>query len=252
MPDKIRILVADDNTSFTNELASRIESMPDMELVDVVRDGIMALQRFRQLKPDVILLELVLPYLDGFGVLKSVKKQSPETKTIVLSSLDREQLLHMAMELGADYFILKPFECDVLLQRVRQMVTPQGVLQLKLNKRLYLEQVITEEITRIGIPAHYKGYRYLKEAIAMVIEDPSLLNAVTKRLYPLVAERFNTTGNKVERAIRHAIETAWVRGNLEILNDIFGYSVDRDKGKPTNSAFIATLADKIRLETKVS
>jgi len=223
-----------------------------MELVDVVHDGIVALQRFRQLKPHVILLDLILPHLDGLGVLKSVKAASQETKVIVLSSLDREQLLYIAMELGADYFILKPFDCDVLLQRIRQAITPQGISQLKLNKRLYLEQVITEEITRIGIPAHYKGYRYLKEAIAMVIEDPSLLMAVTKRLYPQVAERFSTTGNKVERAIRHAIETTWSRGNLEVLNDVFGYSIDMDKGKPTNSAFIATLADKIRLETKVS
>lgn len=240
------------NSTFSSALTEKVQSVPDLELVDYVTDGALALQRCEELNPDVLVLELILPHLDGLEVLKTVKGEGSDTKVIVVSCFGQEQLLQLAMELGADYFIMKPFDLDVFVQRIRMIVTPEGMPRVRLDRRLQLEEMITREMSRIGVPPHYKGYRYLKDAIAMVVEDAELLMAVTKKLYPRVAARYNTTGNKVERAIRHAIETAWSRGNIEVLNKEFGYSVDMRKGKPTNSSFIATLADKIRLNLRAS
>ncbi len=245
----IRVLVAG-NSSFSTNVVGKLQSTPGLVLVDHVSDGVTALQVCQDLKPGVLLLEMILPRLDGFGVLKAIKANPAAPKVVVVANPGQEQLLLLAMDLGADYFILKPFDLDALMRRIQMLATPEGMPRVKLDYNLQLEEMITREISRIGVPAHYKGYRYLKDAIAMVVADTELLMAVTKQLYPRVAVRYNTTGNKVERAIRHAIETAWSRGNIEVLNREFGYSVDMRKGKPTNSSFIATLADKIRLRLK--
>lgn len=255
---KLRLLIADDNKEFCQLIKEFVKSENDIEIVGIANDGIQALKEVEKLKPDVLLLDLIMPNLDGLGVIERLASNSKKPKIIVLSAVGQDKITQKAINLGADYYIVKPFDLNILIDRIREITKEsQSTKNLDMsltpqNKKKNLEKEITNIIHEIGIPAHIKGYFYLREAIYMVIKDVELLSAVTKVLYPTIAKKFNTTSSRVERAIRHAIEVAWNRGCVETLNDLFGYTVPREKGKPTNSEFIAMIADKLRMELKVS
>ncbi len=258
---KIKLLIADDNKEFCSLLCEFFKEQDDIEVLGVAYDGVEALEKVEELCPDVIILDLIMPNLDGLGVIEKLSISDKKPKIIVLSAVGQDKITQKAISLGADYYIVKPFDLNILINRIKEMMDSTHFVITKQkssnsinpeNKKRDLEIEITNIIHEIGIPAHIKGYFYLREAIYMVINDVELLSAVTKVLYPSIANKFNTTPSRVERAIRHAIEVAWNRGCIDTINDLFGYTIPRDKGKPTNSEFIAMIADKLRMELKVS
>lgn len=239
-----KVIVADANDSYRAMLREAIEQSGEFTVVADVNDGKSALQQVRDLSPDLLVLDVVLPELDGFGVLEQIRKEELPVRTMMVSSFFTEQVVAEALEKGAAFFMPKPFENNALLERMRLICRPvQPVSHTK-----SLKNMVTDIIHEIGVPAHIKGYQYLREAILIAVEDMDVINAVTKVLYPEVARRFSTTPSRVERAIRHAIEVAWDRGDLETLQKFFGYTVSNTKGKPTNSEFIAMIADRLVLE----
>lgn len=261
---KIKVGIADDNKEFCDILTDYFTGKEDIEVAFVCHDGIKTLESIRKTSPDILILDMVMPHIDGLGVLEAINGLELETypKTIVLSAVGQEQITQKAVNLGAEYYIVKPFSLEILMKRINQLA---GVEAAETGKMQYaravlkdrredsagsLEIEITNIIHEVGVPAHIKGYHYLRDAIIMVVEDMDLLGAVTKELYPAIAKANNTTPSRVERAIRHAIEVAWNRGKLETINALFGYTVQNDKGKPTNSEFIAIIADKLRLERR--
>ncbi|MEG1633487.1 MAG: sporulation transcription factor Spo0A [Oscillospiraceae bacterium] len=257
MVTKTRILIADPSEDFRKLLSEAINDEEDMEAVGAADDGLTALSLITERKPDVVLLELVFPRLDGIGVLQRLPQTGVSPKVIVLSGFWNDRVLTQCSELGACYFIPKPCDTSTLMARIRQMSNssrevsaPQRVTAVARAPEPSLEAVVTDIIHEIGVPAHIKGYQYLREAIILTINDMDIINAVTKVLYPQVAKRFNTTPSRVERAIRHAIEVAWDRGDIETLQKFFGYTVSNIKGKPTNSEFIAMIADCLSLRRK--
>ncbi|QUH20707.1 sporulation transcription factor Spo0A [Alkaliphilus sp. B6464] len=264
---KVRVLIADDNKDFCDILSEYLEKEDDIEIVGVANNGKEAIELIPQKLPDLVILDIIMPHLDGLGVLEKVNVMnlSKFPKFIILSAVGQDKITQRAINLGADYYVIKPFDFEIFIERIRQMtgeVNPsknnleqkrqnvQNRPSLVTNNRS-LEAEITNIIHEIGVPAHIKGYLYLREAITMVVENIELLSAVTKELYPSIAKKFNTTSSRVERAIRHAIEVAWSRGKVDTINNLFGYTVHNDKGKPTNSEFIAMVADKLRLEQQV-
>jgi two-component system response regulator (stage 0 sporulation protein A) len=263
METKTRILTADANSDFSKLLSEFISGEHDMELVGTASDGAEALRKITELKPDIVVLDLVLPKLDGLEVLQRLRETGCSPHVIVLSGFINNKVVSQCSTLGADFFIPKPCEPPVLLSRIRQLsskgsaMVPAGGFdfrnsnsQTARNSDENLEAVVTDVIHEIGVPAHIKGYQYLREAIILTIKDMDMINAVTKVLYPEVAKKFNTTPSRVERAIRHAIEVAWDRGDIETLQKFFGYTVSNIKGKPTNSEFIAMIADCLSLRRK--
>ncbi|MDI6618132.1 MAG: sporulation transcription factor Spo0A [Clostridiales bacterium] len=263
---KIKVLIADDNKEFCSILSEYLSKQNDMEVVGIAKDGLEALKLISDQNPDVLVLDIIMPHLDGLGVLERINSLDLNNvpKIIVLSAVGQDKITQRAINLGADYYVVKPFELDVFVSRIRQMFNSSMGMQ-EIRKHMVdseqqtsnffnnnLESEITNIIHEIGVPAHIKGYLYLREAIFMVVNDVELLSAVTKELYPSIAKKFNTTASRVERAIRHAIEVAWSRGQIETINKIFGYTIHNGKGKPTNSEFIAMVADKLRLKQKVS
>lgn len=232
----------------------------DLELVGVSQNGAEVLDMVDRQHPDVLILDVIMPHLDGIGVLEGMAREPREhrPKVIALSAFGHDALTQRMLALGADYYILKPFSLDVLAQRIRQLAqsapdsaaTTAGTTPPAGVRNLDME--VTRIIHEVGIPAHIKGYLYLREAILMVIEDVGLLSLVTKELYPSVARKYKTTPSRVERAIRHAIEVAWNRGNLSAIHRIFGHTVSKERGKPTNSEFIAMVADRLRMESRAS
>jgi two-component system response regulator (stage 0 sporulation protein A) len=263
---KIKIVIADDNKEFCNILSEYLKKQDDLEVVGIAKDGLEALKLIAQENPDVLVLDIIMPHLDGLGVLERLNSMEINSipKIIVLSAVGQDKITQRAINLGADYYVVKPFELDVFANRIRQMFNSGMTMQETRRSTMTsddhtsnflnnnLESEITNIIHEIGVPAHIKGYLYLREAIFMVVNDVELLSAVTKELYPSIAKKFNTTASRVERAIRHAIEVAWSRGQVETINKIFGYTIHNSKGKPTNSEFIAMVADKLRLKQKVS
>ena len=262
METKIRILAADPNADFCRQLSELCAAEGDMELVGASGDGQEALEMTARLRPDVLLLELVLPKLDGLELLRRLPETGADCRVIVLSGFVNSKVVAECSGLGADYFLSKPCDVQALLARVRQLACGRerteadaaGVdcraLASAPRQEADLEAVVTDIIHEIGVPAHIKGYQYLREAIILTIHDMDMINAVTKVLYPEVAKRFGTTPSRVERAIRHAIEVAWDRGDVETLQKFFGYTVSGIKGKPTNSEFIAMIADHLSLRRK--
>ncbi len=264
---KIRIVIADDNKDFCNILHQFLLTQNDVEVVGIAKDGLEALELIEGKLPDVLILDIIMPHLDGLGVLEKLCTLELDKfpKIIVLSAVGQDKITQRAIALGADYYVVKPFNFDVFMKRIRQLIgsMPSIVEKRKqvdlkpsfispVNSGKSLEAKITNIIHEIGVPAHIKGYLYLRDAIGMVVENVELLSAVTKRLYPSIAKKYNTTPSRVERAIRHAIEVAWSRGKVDTINSLFGYTVHDEKGKPTNSEFIAMVADKLRLEEKIS
>ena len=262
METKVRILIADSNQDFCSLLTDLISAEKDMDVVAAADNGLDALALITELKPDLVLLDLVLTKLDGLEVLRRLPETGVRPHVIILSGFVNNKVVADCSNMGVDYFMPKPCDTSALLSRIRQLrvsadvgsVPPSGVdcRQQSVARRqdADLEAVVTDIIHEIGVPAHIKGYQYLREAIILTIKDMDMINAVTKVLYPEVAKRFGTTPSRVERAIRHAIEVAWDRGDIETLQKFFGYTVSNIKGKPTNSEFIAMIADCLSLRRK--
>jgi two-component system, response regulator, stage 0 sporulation protein A len=254
--EKIRVLVADDNSQLRNMISEYIGMQDFAEIVGEAGNGVEAIEKLQELQPDVIILDLIMPMLDGIGVLEKMpdlKIRKP--RVIVISAIGYESIVQEAMDLGVDYYLVKPFDMDVLCKRIREMSHERQKctegLQMQTPQKSAarsLDEEISSIFLSIGIPAHIKGYQFLREAVKMVVNDAELINSITKGLYPGVAHRFNTTSSKVERAIRHAIEVAWMRGRIENINIIFGYNVYNKNDKPTNGEFIALVADRMQIE----
>lgn len=240
-----KIVIADADDSFRNMLAELIDLETDMEVIYETSDGEQAAEFLKKGTADILVMDMVLTSMDGFELLDTVKELEKKPEVLVISSFLNGNLAARVAEKGAAYFLTKPCRMATVIERIReveQMSTPQPVISL--------ETQITAIIHEIGVPAHIKGYQYLREAILITVENMEVINAVTKVLYPTVGKRFGTTASRVERAIRHAIEVAWDRGDLEVLQKYFGYTVSTSKGKPTNSEFIAMIADRLRLQKK--
>ncbi|MCP3262239.1 sporulation transcription factor Spo0A [Clostridioides difficile] len=263
--EKIKIVLADDNKDFCQVLKEYLSNEDDINILGIAKDGIEALDLVKKTQPDLLILDVIMPHLDGLGVIEKLNTMDiPKMpKIIVLSAVGQDKITQSAINLGADYYIVKPFDFVVFINRIRELVSnrvtqvepkPRPVQETQMTRSDFVKNVgnieteITNIIHEIGVPAHIKGYLYLREAIKMVIDNVELLGAVTKELYPSIAKKFNTTPSRVERAIRHAIEVAWSRGKVDTINQLFGYTVHNTKGKPTNSEFIAMIADKLRLE----
>lgn len=271
---KISVLIADDNKEFCSILNDYLLNQKDVVVTGIANDGREALSLIETKKPDLVILDIIMPHLDGLGVLEKLNTMNLEKmpRVIILSAVGQDKITQQAITLGADYYVVKPFDMDIFIKRIREMFNTQTLTTNSVNRQpatsqssilsntssisynepVDLETEITTIIHEIGVPAHIKGYMYLREAITMVVNDMELLSAVTKELYPSIAKKYNTTASRVERAIRHAMEVAWGRGQIEAINKLFGYTVHNDKGKPTNSEFIAIIADKLRLKNKVS
>lgn len=259
---KIKVLVVDDNRRIVSILTDAIEKETEMEIVGTAADGEDALLQIRRTKPDVVLLDLIMPKIDGLEVMGRVQHPDfpHQPEIIVVSAVSQESVTEQAFALGAAYYILKPFDTRVVMSRIKsvsQTEEQEGKVISTVFENHYrkqsnsLESDVTQMIHEIGVPAHIKGYQYLRDAIIMSVNDVEILGSITKRLYPSIAKKHKTTSSRVERAIRHAIETAWSRGKMDTIEELFGYTVSDRKGKPTNSEFIALIADKIRLEYKM-
>ena len=251
--DKIGVLIVDDNQALVRLVADALTRKPDIEVVGIAKDGIEALELTERLRPDVMLLDIVMPRLDGFSTLEALSKTDAagRPKVIMLTGLTRDDFIARAMNLGADYYMIKPFDMQMLYARIKEVASLdnvcayQGEIALTETKDTTVDEKVTNIFLSIGIPAHIKGYQYLREAVRMVVENHDLINRITKELYPGIARRFSTTSSKVERAMRHAIEVAWSRGRLDSINRIYGYKVFSEEDKPTNGEFIALIADKV-------
>lgn len=246
MENRMRVLLADSSEEFRILLKQHIEATGEFEIAGSTGDGEEALRLLRQEHPDLLVMDVVLPGLDGFGLLRQLAPEEMP-KTIVVSAFCSQRTVAEAMELGVYFFLPKPCNEESLLEHMRQACCGQ---EDDGDFAPALEGMVTGIIHEIGVPAHIKGYQYLREAIMIAVDDMDVINAVTKILYPEVAKRFATTPSRVERAIRHAIEVAWDRGDLETLQKYFGYTVNSAKGKPTNSEFIAMIADRLSLQMK--
>lgn len=279
MKNKITILIADDNPDFANTLTRYIENDEELEVIAIARDGKQAVEMILNTEPDIALLDVIMPHLDGIGVLEKINEANMKNKPmcIMLSAVGQDKITQRALELGAEYYTIKPIDIEMLLGRIKDIKNykPSDFkntgyintmsMPAKETRNQYieispeskkneenLEALVTNVIHEVGVPAHIKGYQYLREAIMMVVNNIDVINQITKQLYPDIAVKFKTTPSRVERAIRHAIEVAWTRGQTETVDSIFGYTISAAKGKPTNSEFIAMIADKLRLELKTA
>jgi len=273
---KLNVAIADDNEVMRDLLEEMVTSDDELHLIGMAKDGEEACHLIREKEPDVVLLDIIMPKLDGLAVLDRIRadhtlKNRPTF--LMISGISNEKITEDAFERGADYYIMKPFDNDMVINRIKKAKTAKTGKIKTLNRRKNkvrkeigrpvemekksekyslqtLEEDVTEIIHEVGVPAHIKGYQYLREAIIMSVTNMDMLNSITKILYPGIAKKFDTTPSRVERAIRHAIEVAWSRGKMDTLDDLFGYTISNGKGKPTNSEFIALITDKIRLQMK--
>ncbi len=260
MEYKIKALITEDSASFGREFLD-IFAKYGIEIFLCPKDGIVVLEKINTYKPDIVLMDLFMTRIDAIGVLRSSQstKRDFNTKFVVLSSFDSPVLEKEIMKSGASYFVLRPYEPTKLAENIISLVKNSdnsnsnitAFEQRQVNVApVSMEVRVTEILHQIGVPAHIKGYHYLRDSILMSIERPEIINAVTKQLYPSVAKKYETSSSRVERAIRHAIEVAWDRGDVEVLNSYFGYTIHNGRGKPTNSEFIAMISDKLRLQLK--
>lgn len=260
MEKAVKVLLADDSEHFGKPCAAVMRAHT-LDVQVVTKDGREVLSAIEQSRPDVVIMDFFLPHLDAIGVLHGMQKMNlpKNPQVMVMSSFDNPNLEREALLAGADYYFLKPFDADEMSDRILAL---NGKVQIEPLHRhaapapsapqSSLEMQVTEIIHQIGVPAHIKGYQYIRDAIIMAINDDDIINAVTKRLYPAVAKKHGTTSSRVERAIRHAIEVAWDRGDVDVLNSYFGYTIHNGRGKPTNSEFIAMISDRFRLQLKIS
>lgn len=251
----IKIIVGDGSEEFRSLIKDILSAQSGLTVVETAEDGVSLLDAVEQWKPDVVVMDVVLPGIDGISVLEEMNHRwgSAAPKVIFVSSFSNDHVISEASRLGARYFMLRPFKSETLVDRVQRCCADFEAKEKEvrtLKNDVGLETTVTSIIHEIGVPAHIKGYQYLREAIVLAVNDMDVINSMTKVLYPMVAERYNTTPSRVERAIRHAIEVAWDRGDLDTLQKYFGYTVSIDKGKPTNSEFIAMIADRLNLQLK--
>lgn len=260
---KYKVMIADDDKDFVNALCRAIKHREELVFAGCAYDGAEALEMIESIRPDIVVLDMIMPLIDGIGVLErvnpNINKDAPAF--IAVSAAANEKIAAHAVALGAEYFMRKPLEPEALVDRiisfaidpipeVKSVKESPELRMVKKTAEPDIEMMVTDIIHEIGIPAHIKGYQYLRHAIMLVVDDLDVINSITKELYPTVAKDFNTTPSRVERAIRHAIEVAWDRGDTDVLNSFFGYTIANSKGKPTNSEFIAMIADRLRLQMK--
>lgn len=266
MEKKLKIFIVDGDVSEAEELENKLQG--EFDIVETALDGIKAIDGILNKKPDVVLIDIMLPYIDGIGVIEKCRECMEYEQLpvfIVLTSIGTEKLIECVNHMDIDYCMMRPFKNEVLSHRIKQVAKIKGlehrVIQREKEKNFkksnqttvidyefHMKQDVTKIIRDLGIPAHIKGYQYIREGIIMAIEDINMMNYITKLLYPTIAKKYKTTSSSVERAIRHAIEVAWSRGKVELLEEMFGYTISAGKGKPTNSEFIALIADKLRLD----
>lgn len=258
MEKKLKVVIADDSTELAKKCEKTLKSY-GMEVILCEKDGRCVMNEIRAEGPDVILADVFMPNLDILGVLGALKNSDIKKKPIVMamSSCDNQRLERETLQAGANYYFIKPFDADMMAERIIQLAdwrgdeskeAPEGGCVSDVD----LIMMVTDILLQIGIPAHIKGYHYLRESIVLSVKNSEMINSVTKLLYPTVAKKFSTTSSRVERAIRHAIEVAWDRGDVDVLNSYFGYTIQNDRGKPTNSEFIAMISDKLRLKLKIA
>lgn len=255
--EKIKVLLADMDREYHNNMRNALSRDEDIYVVGSAYDGKEALAKVESLKPDVLIADVVLPKLDGIGVLENLNRRSERPMVIMTSPVVGDKMAKSCMEQGAIYYMVKPIDPQSMISRIKMLRNDDAEQGKIISRKMLIdamkpdmETMVTDVIHEIGIPAHIKGYQYLRRAIMMVIDDLDVINSITKELYPSVAKEFKTTPSRVERAIRHAIEVAWDRGDTEVLNSFFGYTIANSKGKPTNSEFIAMIADRLRLQSK--
>ncbi|GHV01675.1 stage 0 sporulation protein A [Clostridia bacterium] len=264
--EKIKIIIVEDNAQMLGMLENFLTGESEFEVAGTARDGVAAIKLIETVKPAFVLLDIVMPELDGFGVLEWLSSSGLNPRVMVLSALSQETFIHRALNSGADYYMIKPFDFKTLKARILEVCSGReparrspavetvmrdyraGAPVAKFSRTRSLEEKITNIFITVGIPAHIKGYQFLREAIKMAIDNPEIINCITKKLYPGIAEKFETSASKVERAIRHAIEVAWNRGKIENINSLFGVRVYSGNEKPTNGEFIALVADKMLIE----
>lgn len=253
MNHRVRVLLADNDQDFRVMLTEALDQAEGIEIVGVATTGTQALELAEELKPDLLLIDLIMPEIDGLTVIRRMQKMENYPNTFVVSAFSSAETMNECSSLSVNFFMRKPFEVTSLIERIRQWGSGHN-LKLPADNclcdDLKLEITVTDIIHQIGVPAHIKGYHYLRDAIIMGVKDMESVGAITKILYPSIAKQYNTTPSRVERAIRHAIEVAWDRGDLETLQSFFGYTISNAKGKPTNSEFISMLADRLRLQIK--
>lgn len=258
MDKKLKVIVADNSAEMGQVCAATLRSY-GMDVLNVAKDGQEVLDTVNKEQPDILLMNAFMTRIDAIGVIKSIKNLGSSKKPvmIVMSTDNNGIISSQVMEAGASYFFPMPFDYDLLAERINQLAgltedQKAPFLKNQSNQTQDIEMIVTKIFHQIGVPAHIKGYHYLREAIMMAIKDIDIINSITKQLYPSVAKTYNTTSSRVERAIRHAIEVAWDRGDVDILNSYFGYTIHNGRGKPTNSEFIAMIADKLRLQLHIS
>lgn len=263
MQKRLKILISEECAEFNKETLETFKNN-HMELSFLPKDGFKVIEIIENTAPDVVIMDLFMPRIDAIGVINTVKKNNNvlPPRFMVVSNFGRPTLEREILNAGASYFLLKPISCQEIINRIlsatsdkittSQKITATPLLNMPQTIDPMLEIKITEILHQIGVPAHIKGYHYLRSSILMAVSTPEIINAVTKQLYPAVAKNFETTPSRVERAIRHAIEVAWDRGDVDVLNSYFGYTIHNSRGKPTNSEFIAMISDKLRLQLKVS
>ncbi|MDO4865254.1 MAG: sporulation transcription factor Spo0A [Clostridia bacterium] len=249
--DRIRVMLADDNLNILRLLSDFLERKPDIELVAAVSDGMEVPDAVRQHAPEILVMDIIMPRRDGFMILEALgaMEEAIRPRVIVLTGLARDDFIMRAIRLGASYYMVKPFDMNLLYERIVEIArdAPRAVAgdALAEGERESVDEQITNLFLTLGIPAHIKGYQYLREAVRMVLENHDVINRITKELYPGIARKYETSASKVERAMRHAIEVAWTRGRLETVNQMYGYKVFKREDKPTNGEFIALVSDKI-------
>ena len=256
MEKKLKIIIADNSAEFGQSCAKALKDF-GMDVILCEKDGNIVLDKINFHKPDVVLADVFMPNRDILGVLECVNKISEKDRPLVMaiSSFDNQKLERETLKSGATYYFLKPFDINSMAERIIKLSGWKNEISPVVKDNVVtdsdLEIMITDIIHQIGVPAHIKGYHYLREAIKLSVKNDDIINSVTKILYPTVAKKHNTTSSRVERAIRHAIEVAWDRGDIDVLNSYFGFTVQNERGKPTNSEFIAMISDKLRLKLKI-
>ena len=252
--DRIRVMLADDNLNILRLLTDFLSRKPDIELVAAVSDGVEIPDKVRQFAPDILVMDIIMPRRDGFMTLEALNDMEAalRPRVIVLTGLARDDFIMRAIQLGASYYMVKPFDMNLLYERIVEIARDQPQPLASGPSAEGHEETVDEQITNLfltlGIPAHIKGYQYLREAVRMVLDNHDVINRITKELYPGIARKFDTTASKVERAMRHAIEVAWTRGRLETVNQMYGYRMFAREDKPTNGEFIAMVADKLAVK----
>ena len=263
--EKVNVAIVDDNSKVLKAMETALENDDEINVVGCVKNGEEAYEIIKNENIDVVLLDLIMPKLDGISLMEKIENDNTMEKQpffIITTAISNDFVVQDAFSNGAGYYMLKPFEMDMLADRIksakrnigRKIYENKKIIAPYENKKEYMERNIEGDVTNIiheiGVPAHIKGYQYLRDAIIMSVDDNEMLNSITKLLYPAIAKKYQTTSSRVERAIRHAIEVAWNRGKMDTIDELFGYTINTEKGKPTNSEFIALISDKIRLEYK--